>query len=111
MEQAAAFTRDNDRHENPIERIAQAALLFKGKLYTAAHHETALRKIWKEYPDWKEEYYDEIREGFVTYTGRFVDSKEAYQIADRAGQIIGDRNSGELDSVLDINLEGEDDLD
>src|SRR3990167_5116353 len=97
-----------EQHSEQAERIAQAALLFRGKLYTGNHHDEALYKLGRDYPDWEDKYSDEIQEGFTTNAGRFVDRKEAKQIADRADQLLNRPESkggsdDEMDSY-DVNL-------
>ena len=109
MEHAPKFLPVHEQYAGPAERIAQAALFFKGKLYTAAHHDDALYQLGRDYPDWQDKYADEIREGFTTNTGRFVDRNEAKNIADKADQLLQSmsenrRNDAELDSY-DINIE------
>lgn len=52
-------------------------------------------------------YYSSMRcmdkevQGFLTTTGRFVDRKEAYQIAKKQGQLINDNNKSLGEGVLD----------
>lgn len=53
------------------------------------------------------EYYSSMRctekevQGFLTTTNRFVDRREAYQIAKKAGQLIRDNEKSLGDGVLD----------
>ena len=52
-------------------------------------------------------YYTTMRcmdkevQGFMTTLGRFVDRKEAYQIAKKAGQLISDKEKSLGEGVLD----------
>ena len=45
---------------------------------------------------WKEKGYKCVEEGFITSYGRFVDRKEAYEIAKNVGQINYEKLSGDI---------------
>ena len=83
MESERSATKMSFESQDP-ECIKVAALLFKGEVYTGNNHIIALDSLKKVHPDWN---YQEIKDGFITNRGRFIDRKEASQIAQQAGQL------------------------
>ncbi len=81
--------------ERNQEGISAAALKYNGEEYIGAHHRDAAKLLKKAHPDAKPALY-EIRYGFVTTKGRFVERAEAHDIAAARGQIR--RMEIELDS-------------
>ena len=67
-----------------VEKIASAAVRFKGEIWTGTIHPEILARIQDVHPDWE---YAGFEDGFVTSTGRFVDRKDAVEIANAAEQI------------------------
>lgn len=74
----------NPEAEPVIERIASAAVRFKGGIWTGAIHPEILARIQDANPDWE---YVGFEDGFLTSAGRFVDRKDAVAIADAAEQL------------------------
>jgi hypothetical protein len=72
--------------EVSIEKIVSGAIRYKGEVFTGQFHADAVRKIWELYPETQEDMSD-LEEGFMTSTGRFVDRKEAGEIAEKATQL------------------------
>jgi hypothetical protein len=68
------------------ERVVSGAIRYKGEIFTGQFHADAAVKIWELYPETQEDMSD-FEEGFMTSTGRFVDRKEAGEIAEKATQL------------------------
>ena len=69
--------------EESPEEIGLSALEVRGELFTGLHHADAWNKIFDKHPEWRGRIEDhEIREGFMTSKGRFVDREEGHQIAE-----------------------------
>jgi len=86
-----------------LEKIASAAIKFNGEIITGINHALAIMKMEKIHPDWQKMSTEPVEEGFLTSSGRFVDRREAAEIAERAEQTdeagIDSRSSPEeLDS-------------
>lgn len=64
------------------EEIAEAAIRYKGQIFTGRKHYMIMQKYYRETGD-----MIGGEEGFVTDTGRFVSRTEAARIAFAAGQI------------------------
>ncbi len=67
-----------------MEKIIDAAVRLESKTRTGRRHAQIMREIWNVSPN---RYISQDEEGFVTDSGRFVDRKEAAEIAFRSGQI------------------------
>ena len=85
------------------ERITSAAIKFNGEIVRGLSHGLAVLELEKIHPNWKTISHDPVEEGFLTSSGRFVDRKEAAEIADRAEQTSEESVAGrsipdELDS-------------
>ena len=67
------------------ETIKIAAIRYEGEIFTGSMHFEAYQKLRAIHP---ESSYKEgnIKDGFLTSTGRFVDRTEALEIAERMGQ-------------------------
>ena len=76
-----------DQIKKERESIAASAILFKGKIYTGVTHGEAILKFEERFPNWKKMKIEDIIDGFVTNTGRFVERDEAGKIACDAGQL------------------------
>jgi hypothetical protein len=72
--------------KSETEKIVSGAIRYRGEVFTGQFHADAVTKIWELYPETKEDMTD-FEEGFVTSTGRFVDRKEAGEIAEIATQL------------------------
>lgn len=81
--------------EGYVEGIAAAALEYQGELFVGEHHRNAAVELKRAHPDAKPTI-SELHHGFVTTWGRFVDRKEAKEIAMAAGQ--ADEFEDELNS-------------
>lgn len=66
-------------------KIAAAAILERGRVWTGTRHHLIIRDIVEARG--KEEGYVSGEQGFVTDDGRFVEREEAAKIAFEAGQI------------------------
>jgi len=77
------------------ETISAAAIRYEDELYTGTNHGQALDQLMEARPRFKEK---DIEEGFVTSTGRFVNRREADQIAFNAGQKKSGEYKGRLES-------------
>ena len=65
--------------------VAAGALEYRGERFSGDVHEEAYENLMKKYPNAD---FKEVREGFVTSTGRFItDRREAAEIANRAKQL------------------------
>lgn len=89
---------------NKIETILRPAVNYKGKIFEGVNHGDALANaIGGNAADEQEIWYlmdavnpsDKI-DGFVTSSGRFVDRKEAYEIANATNKVNGDYQKGRL---------------
>jgi len=75
------------------ERITQAAVRFgDNQILTGTRHSEILFDLFEKYP----ELYRTKEEGFLTSTGRFVDRKDAINIALKSGQIKKTPETGRL---------------
>ena len=86
-----------------LEKIVAAAIRFNGEIVTGVNHALATRQLEKMHPDWQKMSTEPVEEGFLTSSGRFVDRREAAEIAERAAQtneagIDSRMNPEELDS-------------
>lgn len=72
---------------NIPESIKSAAIIFNGVTYTGVNHATAIRELEKVQPDWFAMRLGPVQEGFLTSDGRFVESHEAGDIAEKAFQL------------------------
>ena len=77
------------KFENPdsvLEKIKASAIRFQNQIFTGNTHVDALNAMSDWYPDWRDsDQY--VEDGFITNTGRFVDRREAGEIAEKAGQL------------------------
>jgi hypothetical protein len=75
------------------ERIVAAALQVDGmaiSLPAPNRHHNVIHAMHKR--GWMDESREEIAQGFVTSTGRFVEREEAFVIAKAAGQLLDRSN-------------------
>ena len=79
----------------PLERIALSAIKQDGETFTGRKYHDVIAKIYKETGK-----APTGEPGFETDTGRFVDKREAAQIAYRAGQTI--EKLERLDDIDDL---------
>lgn len=82
-----------------VERITEAALRYRGNIFTGPNHGVALTELGETYPGFNEK---SIETGFLTSDDRFVDRGEAYAIAHKQKQLKrtfgGSIEGRELDS-------------
>jgi len=82
------------------ESIKSAAIKFKGEIIAGVNHAFAIMQLERNYP---RANITSLEEGFLTSSGRFVDRREAAEIADQAAQtdeegVESRSNPEELDS-------------
>lgn len=85
------------------ESISLAALMYRGEVFSGASHKDIALKLKRKYSDASKISVEELEDGFLTSTGRFVSREEATEIAKACGQIPMDHKEP-LDSG-DIPLE------
>ena len=88
--------------EPRVEKVTLAAIKIGDEVFIGAHHVDAIEKVEAVYPDWTERA-EEITEGFITTTGRFVDRAVAGKIAKSGGQLenLGPAESRDAEQSLD----------
>jgi hypothetical protein len=80
-----------------MERIICAAIKCNNEVYCGYRH----NNVYKQFRFFKP---NESQEGFITTeNGRFLTRKEAWEIADKAGQIIN-RDDGVIGTLFSENL-------
>jgi hypothetical protein len=85
--------------EQVPETIEAAALLIGGQIFTGKNHAEAQMSADDELGrNWLDEFSNDLRDGFITSKGRFVERDEAAQIAKNAQQISTYRDGDILDS-------------
>lgn len=83
------------------EAIAAAALEWDGKRFIGQTHGDAYLKLIGEYPE-VDRMTPNVKEGFETTTGRFIDRHEAMEMADRNDQL---RDNARLDGNFGLRSE------
>lgn len=73
----------------PAERITSAAIKYKDEIFSGRTHAHAWRDMTAKYPETV--MLDDRGDGFLTNTGRFVDRKEALEMAEKAEQLAEPR--------------------
>lgn len=86
-----------------VEKIRSAAIRFQGEIFLGLNHGLAIKQLEEKYPRWQIMTDQSPEEGFYTNTGRFVDRREADEVATAARQVDEERrqhrvNQGDLDS-------------
>lgn len=90
-----------DPEKMDLERVKSAAIRFQGELFFGPNHALATMALGKKYPDWRQMTDLLLEDGFYTNTGRFVDRREANEIAIAAQQVDADRLRERADGGLD----------
>jgi hypothetical protein len=89
------------------ETIICSAVQFNGLNIAGRRHKDCYAIIQAFVPTFKNEDIDRSKQGFITSTGRYVNRKEAWVIADDAGQILygyDASNNGENSELISENL-------
>lgn len=74
------------------ERIAEAAVRFRGQIFTSTSHKVAVYAAARAIGLEPSTVWTGMIPGFTTTTGRFVSRAEAWKIAKAAGQLRWDRS-------------------
>lgn len=72
------------------ERVAEAAIRFRGRVFTGMSHKVAVYAAANSLGLEPSTVWPEMIAGFTTTTGKFVSRAEAWKIARRQGQLRWD---------------------
>lgn len=89
------------------EKIRCAAIVFLGETFEGATHVEAIEKLQGKYPGWATKPESGLQDGFMTTHSRFIDRKEAYNIARETNQMKGKSaipNSLRVEDLIDSNI-------
>jgi hypothetical protein len=74
------------------ERVSQAAVKVRGRVFEGMSHKTAVWKASEALDLEPSTIWSEMAAGFTTTTSRFVSRAEAWKVAKRAGQLRWDKS-------------------